>query len=611
MHSPAKPSTPSRAYLHLTKEDYVGILADKVRNVLFTDIKGSPKEPASAGPPTVEFASYGRIPNGRARKDLRQGTIDQDQEFISFLESLTDPIVKPAAVDQGGDTAGKSKEKVTVTPLVQFIRDKKANKGKEAALASKAPKHARQDSKDNPSGPVLEKRPSTKSSNPSALPAEKQSLQAIKIEKATREVVQVVQQQVAEVSKSKSPPPSPASLVIEKPPDTAKPAISPEKKRERGNASVAARILQRDLGLGTNARGRGSRRGGSSITPKPALSNINSSTHKEESASSQSKEIASTVTNAAPLSQEALTSAGPSTVATKAQAPTPAPAPSVHPQPAKGPAAVSKVNAKATSASDAKPAPQTPNKKITKDTSVSPTATQAFLKHANPSQGITEALLEEAFTQFGTVKKVEIDKKKGFGYVDFSEPKSLQEAVKASPVKVAAGQVVVLERKTGPTLQARNARGGNSATGNRGGSPISDRGRGNGSNVGGGGGGRSVGGGGDSGGRGGTTRRGGGGPSRGRSRISNPILHNDSAAAATTAAAATPTTSTASLTTTTTTEIPPTPTSPTLPVHPAPQAPPVVLKSATIAPTQPARSASPPESKSESAQSISDARDST
>ena len=87
--SPAKPSTPSRAYLHLLQEEDISLLSDKIRTATFTDSKGSPKEPAISGPPVVEFATFGRVPNGRERKDLRQGTIDQDPEFISFLESRT------------------------------------------------------------------------------------------------------------------------------------------------------------------------------------------------------------------------------------------------------------------------------------------------------------------------------------------------------------------------------------------------------------------------------------------------------------------------------------------------------------------------------------------
>lgn len=480
----------------------------------------------------MEFAPYGRIPNGRGRKDLRQGTIDQDQEFISFLESLTNPIVKPAPVDQSNDIAGKNGEKITVTPLVQFLKDKKANKGKDPTPASKSTKHTRQDSKESINGPVLEKRLSSKTGNSSLVPAERQNVQAVKIEKATREVVQVIQQQVAEVIKS--PVPSPVNSAVEKTektpnvtksilrtektpnvmkptlgtektPNIAKPPLGTEKtpniakgtsgterKRERGSASAAAKILQRDLGLGTSPRGRGARRGVSSGTPKPTSSNAEPTVPKEDSSSSSSmpsKESAATV-NHAPSDKEKPTLVGSSTVTSKPQEPL------IGSQPPKGPA-TSKASPKSASASDTKGSPQTPGKIINKDAPVSPTATQAFLKHANPSQGITETLLEEAFAEFGIIKKVEIDKKKGFGYIDFTEPKSLQEAIKASPIQVAQGQVVVLERKIGPTLQSRNARGGSSLTANRGGSPAGSRG-----------------------GRGGAIRR-GGGASRGGTNTAN------------------------------------------------------------------------------------------
>lgn len=506
-----------------------------------------------SGPPTVEFAPYGRIPNGRGRKDLRQGTIDQDQEFINFLESLTNPIVKPAPVDQNNDTSGKNGDKVTVTPLVQFLKDKKANKGKDTTPALKGAKHAKHDSKDNVNGPVLEKRISSKAGNKSLPLTERQSVQAVKIEKATREVVQVIQQQVAEVIKS--PLPSSSNSAVEKPertskvvkstsrtektakptpetektPTTAKPApgteksqnnaklpAGTEKRRERGSASAAAKILQRDLGLGTSPRGRGARRGVSSGTPKPLSGNADATVPKEDPSSSSpmpSKESAVTVNNA-PSSKEAPVLTGSSTAGSKSQEPF------TNSQPPKGPA-TSRTSPKAAVSSDAKLSPQNSGKIVNKDVSVSPTATQAFLKHANPSQGITEVLLEEAFAEFGSIKKVEIDKKKGFGYIEFTEPKGLQDAVKASPVKVGQGQVVVLERKMGPNLQTRNARGGGSPmTANRGGSTVSPRG-----GRGGGGGGGGI--------------RRGGGVTRGGTNTPNPNT-TSKVTATTTASPATP-----------------------------------------------------------------------
>lgn len=100
---------------------------------------------------------------------------------------------------------------------------------------------------------------------------------------------------------------------------------------------------------------------------------------------------------------------------------------------------------------------------------------------------MTEAALEAAFSPFGKVLKVEIDKKKGFGYVDFAEPEALQRAIAASPVQVAQSQVVVLERRMNP--------GAEKSRGNKGhGEQASPSGRGGKSGGGQGGGGGSHGG---------------------------------------------------------------------------------------------------------------------
>jgi regulator of nonsense transcripts 3 len=83
--------------------------------------------------------------------------------------------------------------------------------------------------------------------------------------------------------------------------------------------------------------------------------------------------------------------------------------------------------------------------------------------------------------------KVEIDKKKGFGYIDFAEPDGLQKAIAASPVTVAQSQVVVLERKVNPGAEKTRGKGrseqpapnnGSNSNGNRGAKQGSDGGSG-------------------------------------------------------------------------------------------------------------------------------------
>lgn len=447
-----KLSRPARAYLHLTKSEDITLLSEHVRSIFFKDTKGIAKDVVPLGPPSVEFAPYGRVPNSRAKTDLRQGTIDQDQEFIDFLESLTNPIAKAVPVDQATGASGKSKEMVTVTPLVQFLKDKKTNKGKEVAVPPKTSKHARQDSKEK----TIEKK-STKAEYLAVLSPDRRSAHAIKVEKAARDVVRVINRQANNKVKSPSASPTITPAAIAASSNTNTPLT--EKKRERGNFSAAAKILQRDLGLTPVQSGRGGRRGSPASTVGPTGVACVYSPSKQDVTSAQSAKQSTNEPLPNAVSKESSTSS--STISATTKLPNQI-------QPPRGPAAL-RTPIKPTSISDSKSA--LPNTSTAKPPPATPNATQAFLKHANPSQGITEPLLEEAFAMFGVIKKVEIDKKKGFGYVDFEEPQSLQDAIKASPIKVAQGQVVVLERKAGPALQARNARGGNSMN-NRGGSPM-------------------------------------------------------------------------------------------------------------------------------------------
>ena len=444
--SPAKPSRPSRAYLYLTKPEHINALSDKVRSTSFVDAKASTRDISLLGPPSVEFAPYGRVPNGRPRKDGRQGTIDQDPEFIDFLESLTNPVTKPPKpADQENDGI-KGQEKVTVTPLVQFLKDKKANKGKES-VAAKTAKQAR-----------LEKETKAAAAKENAQTAQspkKKSAQAVKVEQAARDAVKALNQQVVNAKAPAAPPAAPKAQTVNPPvaPNSTATSALASKQRERGNASAAARILQRDLGIGGNPRGRAGRPG--AVTgPARNVTNTQAPT----------KTASPTVPSApsgAPTETTKATDADTPSMTTHPPSETQKPAPT---QPPRGPAAARTQPPRSTNTA---PPQQTPA--VSKATPAASTSTQAFLKHANPSQGITEPLLEEAFKTFGAISKVEIDKKKGFAYVDFTEAESLQRAIKASPVKVAQGSVQVLERKTGSTLQARNnARGNNNAMVNSG-----------------------------------------------------------------------------------------------------------------------------------------------
>ena len=196
MASTAKPSRLSRAYLHLLKDDDLVPLSERVRDTAFVDARGTANDPALLGPPIVEFSPYGRVPSSKSRKDGRQGTIDQDPEFIDFLKGLTEPIPKPTIPEGSGDKEPKSDEKI-VTPLIQYLRDRKANKGKESASPAKGAKHARNESKESKSGQG-DKKIASKASKENSQ-AEKKGAAATKIDKIARDAVKVATKQAAAV----------------------------------------------------------------------------------------------------------------------------------------------------------------------------------------------------------------------------------------------------------------------------------------------------------------------------------------------------------------------------------------------------------------------------
>ncbi|KAJ5184065.1 hypothetical protein N7492_001681 [Penicillium capsulatum] len=403
---PAKPSRPSRAYLRLTSSDHIAPLSEQVRRSSFQDARNTSYDPILLGPPSLEFAPYAKTPGSRVRKDARQGTIDQDPDFISFLESLTQPLTKAAPVDSA--EGEEKKEAVVTTPLVQYIKDKKASKARDNA-ASKSSKHGRE--KESKQEKVQAKKLLQRSDKEAASAAT--SEKKTKGEKGSKESAKSAKQAAASAKAGKAN----ASTTNKDATTTA-----PERKRERGNVNVASKIVvQRDLGIspaGGRRRGKGSVEAGSS--------------KNESSRESSAPAREGTKKDSAPKAGKNAGGAGPAKAkdgespSSKASDVTSSPAASTPPT-------------KTPKAAKAKPS-----------ASPAPTATQAFLKHANPSQGVTEAILETTFSVFGAVTKVEIDKKKGFGYVDFAEPEGLQKAMSSSPVSVAHSQVVVLERKANP-----------------------------------------------------------------------------------------------------------------------------------------------------------------
>ncbi|KAI1912820.1 hypothetical protein LOZ65_005914 [Ophidiomyces ophidiicola] len=412
---PSKPSKPSRAYLRVTSSSFVEALSIKVRQTTFHDTRNTFTDPALLGPPTLEFAPYPRVPGGKTRKDARLGTIDQDPEFIAFLESLTNPLPK-ANPDDIFDV--EKEEKTVITPLIQFLKEKKASKAKEANILPKSTKSSRTAPKDAKTEKIQAKKVLSRAEKATASTSPEKQGRADRVVKDSIKLSnkhpQAVKSKCGKLAATGNQSDTPST------PTPQKPA---ERKRERGNLSAATNMLRRDLGL-TPPRKRGDK--GNTTQEQTRIAANLKQNPLPGPAEVNKHEISTSKT----IKDEAILKNAP---------------PKLLKKPPTEPAA-------------ARNSPKTINPPPSPKVAIAQNgATQAFLKHANPSQGVTEELLEIGFSKYGKVVKVEIDKKKGFGYVDFLEPEGLRKAIQASPVQIAESQVVVLERRS--TANVSLARG--------------------------------------------------------------------------------------------------------------------------------------------------------
>jgi regulator of nonsense transcripts 3 len=483
--NPSKYSKPAWATIRVTEDALVPAFIEKISQTVFHDAKNSFNDRCLIGKPVAEIDMFQKTSNPRQKPDPRQGTIDQDPEFQAFLVGQTQEPPKSISIEGAENIAPTEDKKVTTTPLIEYLREKKAAKEK----GTSKPKHIRIESKDEK--PDRSEKKASKAPLKDITSAGDKGKRANRSEKAAKEAIKTSNKEVSATTANSS-----TQAVTE----SNAPTSTTEKKPGRVNASAAAKLLQRDLGIGPAA---GSRRRGvkrelatdaskaletkpaettstaapeqgekvpSEVTKPPKKENHRPSraerrAHKAalekataDTQNATGKESAKHHTTPTTVPSSILRKpATPATAATTSQGVTTSSGTVKSPPPTapKGPAGNRRASntpaqtqlqsntipkgPAATTSSDKLPAP--------KPAAPAPTSRQAFLKHANPSQGITEPLIEAALSVYGAIEKVEIDKRKGFAYVDFVEPEGLQKAIAASPVKVAQGAVQVLERK--------------------------------------------------------------------------------------------------------------------------------------------------------------------
>lgn len=117
----------SRAYIDFTNPEDVVEFAEYFDGHIFVNEKGAQFKVL------VEYAPSQRAPKAWFKRDGREASIFKDPEYLEFLELLAKPVVNlPSAEVQlerkEAERAGGIKEALIVTPLMDFVRQKRAAK---------------------------------------------------------------------------------------------------------------------------------------------------------------------------------------------------------------------------------------------------------------------------------------------------------------------------------------------------------------------------------------------------------------------------------------------------------------------------------------------------
>ncbi|KAL8209526.1 hypothetical protein R6Q57_006258, partial [Mikania cordata] len=118
----------SRVYIDFKRPDDVIEFAEFFDGHVFVNEKGTQFKTI------VEYAPSQHVPKQWSKKDGREGTIGKDPEYLEFLEFVSKPVENlPSAEIQlekkEAERAGAAKEAPIVTPLMDFVRQKRAAKG--------------------------------------------------------------------------------------------------------------------------------------------------------------------------------------------------------------------------------------------------------------------------------------------------------------------------------------------------------------------------------------------------------------------------------------------------------------------------------------------------
>ncbi|KAJ7069557.1 Smg-4/UPF3 family-domain-containing protein [Mycena amicta] len=125
-----KENIPSRAYILFKTEEQLAQFGRDYDGHLFRDKAGNESYAV------VEFAPYQKVAQEKKKVDARSGTIDKDEDYISFIESLNAPANNPEpATLEALIAASQPPPPPKTTPLLEALKaEKAAQKEKESAI---------------------------------------------------------------------------------------------------------------------------------------------------------------------------------------------------------------------------------------------------------------------------------------------------------------------------------------------------------------------------------------------------------------------------------------------------------------------------------------------
>ncbi|KAI4298938.1 hypothetical protein L6164_032444 [Bauhinia variegata] len=113
----------SRAHIDFKRPEDVIEFAEFCDGHVFVNEKGTQFKVI------VEYAPSQRVPERWLKKDVREGTIHKDSEYLEFLELLAKPSAEIQLERREAERSGAGKDIPMVRPLMDFVHQKRAAKG--------------------------------------------------------------------------------------------------------------------------------------------------------------------------------------------------------------------------------------------------------------------------------------------------------------------------------------------------------------------------------------------------------------------------------------------------------------------------------------------------